>query len=161
MIERPRDHGEAAPRFKLPDWPDGSYQLRVAASPRGASRPETVTQAISVRHSWRLMASTDKPVYQPGQVIRMRGLALLEGERPLAYVLYQLGQDGAARLTDLGAERDEQAAVLLAALQARHARITSVNEPSDSPLLPAFFAAGFREIDRQHELAIELASLTR
>ncbi len=79
------DHGEAAPRFRLPDWPDGSYRLQVTASPRGADRPETVTQTIALRHSWRLMASTDKPVYQPGQVIRMRGLALRRPDlRPVA-----------------------------------------------------------------------------
>jgi hypothetical protein len=78
-------HGEAAPRFRLPDWPDGSYQLQVTANPRGADRPETVTRTINLRHSWRLMVSTDKPVYQPGQVIRMRGLALRRPDlRPLA-----------------------------------------------------------------------------
>ena len=70
------DHGEGVPRFRLPDWPDGSYQLRVTASPAGARRPETVTQTIALNHSWRLMTSTDKPVYQPGQVIHIRGLAL-------------------------------------------------------------------------------------
>ncbi len=63
-------HGEAVPRFRLPDWPDGSYRLEVTASPRGARSPETATRTIVMRHSWRLLASTDKPVYQPGQVIR-------------------------------------------------------------------------------------------
>ena len=96
----------------------------------------------------------------PAQLVRagMRGLALIEADRPTAYLLYRPGEDGAARLMDLGAERSEQAAALLAALQARHMRIASVNEPSDSPFLPAFLAAGFREIDRQHEMGIELAS---
>ncbi len=68
--------GEAVPRFRLPDWPDGPYQLQVTARPRGAAAPETITRAVTLKHSWRLMASTDKPVYQPGQVIHMRGLAL-------------------------------------------------------------------------------------
>jgi hypothetical protein len=70
------DHGVAVPRFRLPDWPDGPYQLQVTASPHKAIRPETATRTITLKHSWRLMASTDKPVYQPGQVIHMRGLAL-------------------------------------------------------------------------------------
>ncbi len=70
------DLGAAVPRFRLPDWPDGPYQLQVTASPPGTSGPETVTQTVRLKHSWRLLASTDKPVYQPGQVIHMRGLAL-------------------------------------------------------------------------------------
>ncbi len=70
------ESGAAVPRFHLPDWPDGSYELRIAASPRGARSPETITRPITLKHSWRLMASTDKPVYQPGQVIQIRGLAL-------------------------------------------------------------------------------------
>ena len=68
--------GEAVPRFRLPDWPDGPYQLQVTARPLGAAAPETVMRAVTLKHSWRLMASTDKPVYQQGQVIHMRGLAL-------------------------------------------------------------------------------------
>ena len=39
------EHGEAVPRFRLPDWPDGSYRLlghgqpaRVARSPRAITR---------------------------------------------------------------------------------------------------------------------------
>jgi hypothetical protein len=88
-------HGEAAARFRLPDWPEGRYQLRVTARPRGAGRPEVVEKEIAVRRSWRLMASTDKPLYQPGQVIHMRGLALRRPDlRPVA------GQPMAFSLTD-------------------------------------------------------------
>src|SRR5438128_732570 len=29
-------HGAASPRFQIPDWPDGPYQLQVTARPRGA-----------------------------------------------------------------------------------------------------------------------------
>ncbi len=70
------EHGAAAPRFRLPDWPDGSYQLQVTASPHGAVAPEAIARTVTLKHSWRLMTSTDKPVYQPGQVIHVRGLAL-------------------------------------------------------------------------------------
>ena len=66
--------GSAAPRFRIPDWPDGTYELRVTAdTDRGA---ETVTREVKLRRSWRVMLSTDKPIYQPGQVIHLRGLAL-------------------------------------------------------------------------------------
>ena len=89
------EHGEAVPRFRLPDWPDGPYQLQVTASPRGARSPETITRTVTLKHSWRLMTSTDKPVYQPGQVIHMRGLALRRPDlKPVA------GQVMAFSLTD-------------------------------------------------------------
>jgi ribosomal protein S18 acetylase RimI-like enzyme len=86
----------------------------------------------------------------------VRGLAIMEHAVMAAYVLFQLGVEGSARIEDLGAERAEQAAALLGALQSRSARIVSVNEPADSPLTAAFLSAGFLESDRQHELSIEL-----
>ena len=51
----------------------------------GTSVPETIARTITLEHSWRLMTSTDKPVYQPGQVIHMRGLALRKPDlKPVA-----------------------------------------------------------------------------
>jgi len=66
--------GAASPRFDLPDWENGEYQLRVTARPGGA--PEVLTEPIQLKRSWKLMLSTDKPVYQPGQTIHVRSLAL-------------------------------------------------------------------------------------
>jgi hypothetical protein len=66
--------GSASPRFRLPDWDDGDYQVRITA--RAGRAPETITRPVQLRRSWRVMLSTDKPVYWPGQVIRMRSLAL-------------------------------------------------------------------------------------
>ena len=82
-------------------------------------------------------------------------LALAAGDRPLAYVLFQISAEGRAQLADLGAERVEQARILLAGLQQCAQQIVSVNEPADSPLMPAFEELGFVETDRQHELAID------
>ena len=84
------------------------------------------------------------------------GLALMDGEHLRAYVLLTPTPDKGARVEDLGAEDSQQATMLLAALQARYARLISVNEPADSPLTPAFEAAGFIEVDRQHELWVDL-----
>ena len=69
------DHGAAVPRFRAARLARRRVQLQITASPPGRT-PETITRTIALKHSWRLMVSTDKPVYQPGQVIRMRGLAL-------------------------------------------------------------------------------------
>lgn len=69
------DHlGTATPRLKLPDWEAGEYRLVVRA--QAAHTPEVITRRITLRRSWRLMLSSDKPVYQPGQVIHLRSLAL-------------------------------------------------------------------------------------
>src|SRR5262249_8660892 len=37
---------------------------------------EEITQKIQLRREWKVMLSSDKPVYQPGQRIRVRSLAL-------------------------------------------------------------------------------------
>jgi GNAT superfamily N-acetyltransferase len=84
------------------------------------------------------------------------GLVLQAGDTISAYVLYQAGVDGSARIADMGATEVAQAGALLAAFQARFARLITVNEPADSPLIAAFESAGFVEADRQHELWMEL-----
>ena len=85
--------GSAHARFHLPEWPDGKYPLKVAARLSGA--PESVTQQVGLRRSWRLMLSTDKPVYQPGQTIKTRALALRRPDlKPVA------GQEQAFSVTD-------------------------------------------------------------
>ncbi len=65
---------DIAARLQLPDWDDGDYELRVVASPDG--REEMLTQSLTLRREWKLMLSTDKPLYQPGQTIHLRALAL-------------------------------------------------------------------------------------
>ncbi|MCA9270114.1 MAG: hypothetical protein KDA41_16645, partial [Planctomycetales bacterium] len=69
--------------LQLPDWDAGEYELRVAASPGG--RAETLTQTLSLRREWKLMLSSDKPIYQPGQTIHLRALALRKPDlKPVA-----------------------------------------------------------------------------
>src|SRR5207249_3866231 len=66
--------GTALPQVHLPEWDEGAYELRVTARPGRVT--ESIARTVKLRHSWRVMLSTDKPVYRPGQVLRMRGLAL-------------------------------------------------------------------------------------
>jgi anti-sigma factor RsiW len=57
-----------------PDAPEGNYTLRVVAeSEAGTSR---VAEPVAVKRAFRLLVTTDKPLYQPGQVIHLRTLAL-------------------------------------------------------------------------------------
>lgn len=68
-----------APRFAVPDLPSGKYELRVTAQPPG--RTESLARSVRIERQWRLMLSTDKPVYQPGQTIHVRALALRRPDR--------------------------------------------------------------------------------
>ncbi len=60
--------------FELPEWNDGKYQLQITA--KTGWRPETLVQDVHLKRSWKLMLSSDKPLYQPGQTIHLRALAL-------------------------------------------------------------------------------------
>jgi uncharacterized protein YfaS (alpha-2-macroglobulin family) len=52
----------------------GDYDLRVTAeTPKG---PEVIEEHIHIARSWKIMLTSDKPVYQPGQTIHLRALAL-------------------------------------------------------------------------------------
>jgi RimJ/RimL family protein N-acetyltransferase len=84
----------------------------------------------------------------------LQGLALREGGETIAYAIVQGA--GALRLQDFAARDHAAAARLLTALQATSGGITSVNEPAESPLTPAFLRAGFVVADEQHEMTIEL-----
>jgi hypothetical protein len=69
------DEGTGQPQLQLPDWEDGDYQLQITARSGWFSADE-LTQTVKLKRSWRLMLTSDKPVYQPGQTIRVRSLAL-------------------------------------------------------------------------------------
>ena len=75
--------GTQSLRFHLPDWGDGEYELRVVANVRG--QREEIRRTVKLKRSWKLMLSTDKPVYQPGQTILCRSLALRKPDlKPVA-----------------------------------------------------------------------------
>ncbi|MEO1272069.1 MAG: MG2 domain-containing protein, partial [Myxococcota bacterium] len=59
----------------IPDGlPEGNYTLTMTAqSPKGKS---VVTKSLTSRRAYRMLVSTDKPLYQPGQLIHMRVMAL-------------------------------------------------------------------------------------
>ncbi len=52
----------------------GDYTLRVEA--RGKSGKAETEQTVRVQRAYRTMLSTDKPLYQPGQIIHMRALSM-------------------------------------------------------------------------------------
>ncbi|MDP1560006.1 MAG: MG2 domain-containing protein, partial [Pirellulaceae bacterium] len=77
------EYGAVAPLFETPDWADGTYELQVETHYRG--RSEVLARPVKLKRDWRVMLTTDKPVYQPGQTIRLRSLSLKKPSlRPIA-----------------------------------------------------------------------------
>jgi type II secretory pathway pseudopilin PulG/5-hydroxyisourate hydrolase-like protein (transthyretin family) len=75
--------GSLGESINIPEIPPGEYQLIVdAASSLGSDH---VAKKIEVQNPARVLLSCDKPIYQPGQTIHLRSLALNgRTEKPLA-----------------------------------------------------------------------------
>jgi hypothetical protein len=84
--------GTGQPHFRVPDWADAECDMEVTADNR---THDSLTLPIKVRRSRQVMLSSDKPVYQPGQTIHVRGLALRRPDlHPVA------GEDATFTVTD-------------------------------------------------------------
>jgi len=80
------------------DLPEGEYTLRILAR-SDAGRSE-LTRTITVDRSFRVLVSTDKPLYQPGQTIHIRALSLAtDDQRPAA------GRDAVIEVLDAKANK--------------------------------------------------------
>ncbi len=79
---RTNRQGRALLRFKLPDRVGTTPGVTVTA--RLGSLQESESANLQVNSSPRLTVSTDKPIYQPGQVLHLRVLALGPGDFALA-----------------------------------------------------------------------------
>jgi hypothetical protein len=66
--------GAVEDRLTIPDLPPGSYQLEVAT--RSGLGTQRLTRTVKVRTSARLLVTTDRPLYRPGQRMHLRALAL-------------------------------------------------------------------------------------
>lgn len=60
--------------FKIPDLPDGAYQLLFKAESPIGSR--SLTQEVKIKKDYKILLITDKPIYQPNQVMHLRALVL-------------------------------------------------------------------------------------
>ena len=68
--------GTLSVSFQVTDLPAGTHPLRVEVKHGGATSAHE--QGVSVRREQKILLVTDKPLYQPGQTIRIRALALEE-----------------------------------------------------------------------------------
>lgn len=67
-------HGIADPHFQVPSLDPGTYKLVVSTKSKlGSDRLE---QDVRIKADAKILLVTDKPLYQPGQLIHIRALAL-------------------------------------------------------------------------------------
>jgi len=74
----PNGFAEVEPQV-APDLPEGKYTLKIDA--RSGDGESAIARGVKVKRSFRVMVSTDKPLYQPGQTIHIRSLALANADR--------------------------------------------------------------------------------
>lgn len=65
--------GTGSPQFRTPRGNGDLYLTVTAELPTGV---QTIERLIHVRRAMKLLLTTDKPVYQPGQTIHLRSLSL-------------------------------------------------------------------------------------
>jgi len=65
--------GAIAATFKVPESDQPKQVLLVEA--RSSTGRDEVKQPVTVQRSYKLLLTTDKPVYQPGQTVHLRALA--------------------------------------------------------------------------------------
>ena len=66
--------GTAVISFKVPDGGDENQVLKIET--RSSLGSDVVERPVTLKRDYRVLLTTDKPIYQPGQVIHVRGLAL-------------------------------------------------------------------------------------
>ncbi|MBI3944307.1 MAG: hypothetical protein HY321_00130, partial [Armatimonadetes bacterium] len=80
---RTNDLGTVDAAFPVPDWDPGGYRLTVTAAALGER--DAIERTVTLRAGEQVLLTTDKPLYQPGQTIHIRALALRQpDQRPLA-----------------------------------------------------------------------------
>ncbi len=71
---RLNQRGTVAAQFRLPAGLEGKYDIRfIADTPIGST---DYTQPVELKDPALIMLTTEKPIYQPGQTIHVRALAL-------------------------------------------------------------------------------------
>jgi 5-hydroxyisourate hydrolase-like protein (transthyretin family) len=71
--------GELRPTFTVPEVAEPAQTLVVRT--RSAQGRDELEQSVTVERSYKVLLTTDKPLYQPGQVIHVRALAVSAFDR--------------------------------------------------------------------------------
>lgn len=75
--------GELLAEIKSPE-DEGTYTLNIKTQAKGTDISDSALFNINVNKKRKIYITTDKPMYQPGQDINIRALALTTGKKPLA-----------------------------------------------------------------------------
>jgi len=67
-------HGSHEIQFRMPDYEDGDYELIIKTDSKYGH--DKIIKSIKIRKLSKILLTTDKPLYQPGQSIHIRALAL-------------------------------------------------------------------------------------
>lgn len=72
--------------FKLPENEEGSFNLNVKALAYIPGKAvQEISKPINIKREYKIMLSSDKPIYQPNQTMKLRALALNAGTlRPIS-----------------------------------------------------------------------------
>jgi len=74
--------GSLDARFVVPGWPAGKYQCEVRA--RIADQVSVQSHTVELAAAARTLLQSDKPLYQPGQIVHLRSLTMrTQDGRPL------------------------------------------------------------------------------
>ena len=76
---RTGDEGSADVRFRVPDSGADHVAADLVVTARSEWGEDRIVRPVEVRRSYRLYLGSDKPLYQPGQTLHMRVLALDAG----------------------------------------------------------------------------------
>jgi len=75
--------GTSETSFKVPEDKEGSQKVTITVT--SAVGEQKVEQSITIKKTHKILVTTDKPLYQPGQTMHIRALALKQADRkPLA-----------------------------------------------------------------------------
>jgi GNAT superfamily N-acetyltransferase len=137
----------------------GAAPPAAAAAPRAAPRLKEADPVELLAHFQRLHAA--RPQWSrdlPALLVRggMRGLHLGDRARPSAYALLTEGTDGFTYLSDLAASDASRARRLCAALACFEVPLKVINEPERGLFTAPLVEHGFREVERQNEMVVEL-----
>jgi GNAT superfamily N-acetyltransferase len=136
-------------------------ELLILSSKREQIQPElTPTETVDPKHVLlNLVSETGpKPCWQRdvGSLFSRANLSARQTCDGQAQVLFTVLPQGVARLLGMRADSKEKLKDLLLSLRELYSPLMLVNEPYDSPWLEVLTQAGFKETDRQFEMAIEI-----
>lgn len=74
--DKTNEQGTIVKRFRVPAVKVGKYELRIDVSSDMGT--DTIKEVVTIEEGAKIMLTTDKPLYQPNQVIHMRALVLMK-----------------------------------------------------------------------------------